>query len=47
VKSPKLLLANTIKGKGVSFMEDEIVWHYKSPNQIELDLAIKEIEGTI
>lgn len=42
--NPKLLLANTTKGKGVSFMEDKVVWHYKSPDQEELDSAIKEIE---
>ncbi|MDC0215856.1 transketolase [Candidatus Pelagibacter sp.] len=42
-KKPSLIVANTIKGKGVSFMEDDNNWHYKSPNLKELNLAIKEI----
>jgi transketolase len=42
---PKLIIANTIKGKGVSFMEDRLEWHYKSPNQSELDKAFLELEG--
>jgi transketolase len=42
-KKPKVILANTIKGKGVSFMENKILWHYKNPNDIELDLALKEL----
>ena len=37
---PKLILAHTIKGKGVKFMEDDNNWHYKSPNQHELNKAI-------
>ncbi len=40
---PLVVLANTIKGKGVSFMENEIKWHYKSPNPQEYKLAEKEI----
>ena len=34
--SPKVIIANTIKGKGVSFMENSVAWHYKSPNKDEL-----------
>lgn len=45
--TPKLLLANTIKGKGVSFMEDKVDWHYKSPNQEQLEVALKEIESSL
>ena len=30
--SPKVIVANTIKGKGVSFMENKVVWHYRSPS---------------
>lgn len=40
---PKILIAHTIKGKGVSFMENDNLWHYKNPNKIELLRAIKEI----
>jgi transketolase len=41
---PSVAIANTIKGYGVSFMENSIEWHYRSPNDLELTLAIEEIE---
>ena len=44
-QKPKLIVANTIKGKGISFMEDDNNWHYKTPNQKELIEAIKEIKA--
>ena len=40
---PMLTIANTVKGKGVSFMENSIAWHYKSPNDEEIFRAINEI----
>ena len=40
---PTVLIANTVKGKGVSFMEDDNNWHYRTPNEEELNLALKEI----
>ncbi len=40
----KVIIANTIKGKGVSFMENNNLWHYKNPNEIQLKKALKEIE---
>jgi transketolase len=40
---PKVIIANTIKGKGVSFMENKIIWHYKNPNDVELKTALKEL----
>ena len=46
VGRPRLLLAHTIKGKGVSFMEGQLAWHYKSqksPHQ--LAAAIAEVEA--
>jgi transketolase len=45
--NPKLIIAKTIKGKGVSFMENEVKWHYKSPNQEEFKRAFEEIEGFV
>jgi transketolase len=42
---PSLLLAHTVKGKGVSFMENTLLWHYRSPNQEELDKALREIDA--
>jgi transketolase len=40
---PTVLLANTIKGKGVSFMEDRLAWHYKSPDAQQLADALAEL----
>ena len=42
---PKVIIAHTIKGKGVSFMENKLLWHYKSPSQDQFDLAIQEINN--
>lgn len=42
---PSAIIANTIKGKGVSFMEDNNNWHYKTPSEEEFLKAIKEIEN--
>ena len=41
---PYAFIANTTKGKGVSFMEDKVQWHYSPPNDRELAEAISEIE---
>lgn len=41
---PTLILAHTTKGKGVSFMENAVPWHYKSPNDLELAQALAEVE---
>lgn len=41
---PQAIIANTIKGKGVSFMENEAGWHGKAPSAEEKELAIKELE---
>lgn len=40
---PFLLIGNTVKGKGVSFMEGVAVWHYRSPNPEEYKQAIAEL----
>lgn len=40
---PSLLLANTVKGKGVSFMENKVEWHYRSPDNALLAQALEEI----
>lgn len=39
---PTFIKANTIKGKGVSFMEGQAKWHGKAPGKEELDMALKE-----
>jgi transketolase len=40
---PALILAKTIKGKGVSFMEDQSIWHGKAPNKEQAEQALKEL----
>ena len=40
---PTAIVAHTVKGKGVSFMEDDNNWHYRTPNEEELDKALKEL----
>ncbi len=40
---PKVIICNTIKGKGISFMENKLLWHYKSPSEEEYIQAIKEL----
>lgn len=41
---PKLVIANTVKGKGISFMEGDNLWHYKPPTNEELSMALSELE---
>lgn len=42
---PSFLIAHTTKGKGVSFMENSVEWHYKSPSDEQLAQAIGELEN--
>jgi transketolase len=46
-KKPVMILCNTIKGKGVSFMENSIKWHHTVPNLEEINKARKELERDI
>lgn len=41
---PLVIICDTTKGKGISFMENSILWHYKSPSNDELKQAIKELK---
>ena len=41
---PKCILAHTVKGKGVSFMENQVGWHGKAPNEEQRQQALKELE---
>ena len=43
---PTVIVAHTVKGKGVSFMEDRLLWHYRNPDQAQLAAALAEIEGS-
>ncbi len=42
---PSLVIAHTIKGKGVSFMENQIAWHYRSPTGEQLAAALAELDA--
>lgn len=42
---PSCIVAHTVKGKGVSFMEDKLLWHYRAPRGEDFDRAIAELEG--
>ena len=42
---PSCVIAHTVKGKGVSFMEDKLLWHYRSPQGEEYESAIRELEA--
>ena len=41
---PTVIIANTIKGKGVSFMEGKLLWHYRNPNEEQLTQAMEELK---
>lgn len=43
INKPTVILAKTIKGKGVSFMEDQAGWHGNAPNEEQLNLALEEL----
>jgi len=42
---PRVVIARTIKGKGVSFMEGDNIYHYKAPSEEEYQRALKELES--
>lgn len=41
---PYVIIANTVKGKGISFMQNSILWHYRSPSNEELEKALMELK---
>ena len=44
-RRPTVVIAVTTKGKGVSFMENDILWHYRTPQGEEYDAALAELEA--
>jgi len=42
--APHIIIARTVKGKGVSFMENRVEWHYRHPDRNELAVALSELE---
>jgi len=43
--APMMIIARTIKGKGVSYMENVPIWHYRSPSPEEYQQALAELSG--
>lgn len=43
--TPHLIIAHTVKGKGVSFMENEAAWHHKVPSEEQYRVALEEVTG--
>ena len=41
---PTVYICHTIKGKGVSFMENSVLWHYRCPREEEFEMALKELK---
>lgn len=41
---PLMIIANTVKGKGISFMENEVKWHHAVPSKAEYELAKRDLE---
>lgn len=44
---PCVIIGKTVKGKGVSYMENQPVWHYRSPSSEEYKIAMTELEGSL
>ncbi len=42
---PTVIIAHTIKGKGVDFMENKLLWHYKSPDQEQFEQGLSQIQS--
>lgn len=42
---PSVLVAHTVKGKGVGFMENQLAWHYRSPDAAQLAAALAELDA--
>lgn len=44
---PSAIVAHTVKGKGVSYMEGQLLWHYRAPRGEDLERALDEIDGRL
>jgi transketolase len=42
-RKPNMIIANTIKGKGISFMENKCEWHGKAPNKEQYEMGVSEL----
>ena len=44
---PTAIICNTVKGRGVSFMENSVGWHGKAPNKEQYEQAVAEIKASV
>lgn len=44
---PRVVICETVKGKGVSFMENRVLWHYRSPDDDALTAALSELQPAV
>ena len=44
---PSMVIAHTIKGKGISYMEHQIKWHHGVPSDQEYESALQELDNTL
>lgn len=47
IEKPSIIIANTVKGKGIPEIEDKMEWHYKSPKENELKSFLKSLRGNL
>lgn len=47
IGKPSVVIAHTVKGKGVSYMENEVKWHHGVPNNEQYELAIQELDDAL
>ena len=47
IRKPKVIIAHTVKGKGISFMENNLEWHYRWPDARDLAKALGELNDTL
>jgi transketolase len=46
-KKPVVIIAHTIKGKGIDFMQNNLLWHYRNPNQEQYEEALKQLNNNL
>ena len=44
ISMPRIIIAHTTKGKGISFMENVPIWHYRMPNEEEMEIVRKDLQ---
>lgn len=45
IEKPSVIIAHTVKGKGIDFMENKLLWHYKSPSKEQYQQALEQLNN--